>query len=256
MEIQQALAAMGEPTRFRILSLLADGPRTVGEVAAGIGALQPQTTKHLQLLESVGIVSVERLGRRRLVRLDRDGFRELAGWLGGLAAATPDDDALRRYATAFRSAGSTADILLARTLAAAPDAVWRAWTDAREAARWWAPRHFEVVRCAVSPHAGAPVGLVLREGDGAEYTSAGMVRSVDPGRRIVFDLSPVDPRGRPYFEVVVDATLEPAGDGVMLRVRVTAEGADAEAAPMLAGLEPGWSQQLDRLEELLAGAGS
>ncbi|MGH1548807.1 SRPBCC domain-containing protein [Leifsonia poae] len=256
MEIQQALAAMGEPTRFRILSLLADGPRTVGEVAIGIGALQPQTTKHLQLLESVGVVSIERLGRRRLARLDRDGFRELADWLGGLAAATPDDDALQRYAAAVRSAGATADIRLERTFAAPADAVWRAWTDAREAARWWAPRHFEVVRCVVAPQAGAPVELVLREGDGAEYASAGAVRSVDPGRRIVFDLSPIDPSGRPYFEVIVDAALEPVGDGAALRVRITAEGADTEAAPMLAGLEPGWSQQLDRLEELLAGAGS
>ena len=254
MDVQQALVAMGEPTRFRILSLLADGPRAVGEVAAAIGALQPQTTKHLQLLESVGLVTVERLGRRRLARVDRDAIRELADWLSGMAAATPDDAALEQYAAAARSAGRSADILLERTLAAPPDSVWRAWTDAREAARWWAPRHFEVVRCVVSPDPGAPVELVLREGDGAEYASAGAVRSVDPGRRIVFDLSPVDLSGRPYFEVVVDAALEPSGDGVALRVRITAEGADAEAAPMLAALEPGWSQQLDRLEELLAGA--
>ncbi|MEN0084760.1 MAG: metalloregulator ArsR/SmtB family transcription factor [Leifsonia sp.] len=251
MDVQQALAAIGEPTRFRILSLLAAGPRTVGEVAAAIGALQPQTTKHLQLLETVGVVSIERLGRRRLARVDRNALRELADWLGGLATATSDDDALQQYAAAVRSAGATADIILERTLTTPPDAVWRAWTDAREAARWWAPRHFEVVRCAASPQPGAPLELVLREADGAEYASTGVVRSVDPGRRIVFDLSPVDPSGRPYFQVVVDAVLEPSGGGTALRVHITAEGADADTAPMLAGLEPGWSQQLDRLEELL-----
>lgn len=252
MDVQQALAAIGEPTRFRILSLLAAGPRTVGEVAAGIGALQPQTTKHLQLLETVGVVSIERLGRRRLARVDREAMRELADWLGGLAAATPDDDALQQYAAAVRAAGATADILLERTFPASPDAVWRAWTDAQEAARWWAPRHFEVVRCAVSPQPGAPVELVLREGDGAEYASAGTVRSVDSGRRIVFDLSPVDADGRSYFEVVVDAVLEPSDGGTALRVHIVAERAAADMAPMLAGLEPGWSQQLDRLEELLS----
>lgn len=252
MDVQQALAAIGEPTRFRILSLLAAGPRTVGEVAAAIGALQPQTTKHLQLLETVGVVSIERLGRRRLARVDRVAMRELADWLGGLAAATPDDDALRQYAAAVRAAGATADILLERTFVASPDVVWRAWTDAGEAARWWAPRHFSVVRCAIAPIPGAAVELVLREGDGAEYASAGVVRSVEPRRRIVFDVSPVDPSGRPYFEVVVDAVLEPDGGGTALRVRITAEGADADASPMLAGLEPGWSQQLDRLEELLS----
>ncbi|MDN4598258.1 SRPBCC domain-containing protein [Leifsonia virtsii] len=251
MDVQQALATIGEPTRFRILSLLAAGPRTVGEVAAAIGALQPQTTKHLQLLETVGVVSIERLGRRRLARVDRNALRELADWLGGLATATSHDDALQQYAAAVRSAGAAADIVLERTLTAPPDAVWRAWTDAREAARWWAPRHFEVVCCAVSPQPGAPVELVLREADGAEYASAGTVRSAEPGRRIVFDLSPVDANGRAYFEVVVDAALEPSGGGTALRAHITAEGADADTAPMLAGLEPGWSQQLDRLEEVL-----
>ncbi len=250
MDVQQALAAIGEPTRFRILSLLAAGPRTVGEVASAIGALQPQTTKHLQLLESVGVLDIERLGRRRLARIDRDALRELADWLGALATATPDDVALERYAASVRSVGSTVDIRLDRTLAARPDVVWRAWTDPGEAARWWAPRHFEVLRCAVSPHRDAPVELVLREGDGAEYTSAGIVRSVDPGRRIVFDLSPVDTAGRPYVDVAVDARFDPDGDGTALRVHITAEGADG-AAEMLAGLEPGWSQQLDRLGELL-----
>jgi uncharacterized protein YndB with AHSA1/START domain/DNA-binding transcriptional ArsR family regulator len=251
MDVQQALAAIGEPTRFRIVTVLAAGPRTVGEVAAAIGALQPQTTKHLQLLEAVGVITVERLGRRRLARLDRGAMRELTDWLGGLASATTDDDALRQYAAAVRSAGATADILIERAVAAPPVDVWRAWTDPAQAARWWAPRHFEVVRCSVAPVTGAPVELVLREGDGAEYASAGAVRSVEEGRRFVFGLSPVDADGRPYFDVVVDAAMEASGDATALRVHITAEGADAAAAPMIAGLEMGWGQQLDRLEELL-----
>jgi uncharacterized protein YndB with AHSA1/START domain len=251
MNVQEALAAIGEPTRFRILTLLADGPRTVGEMAAAIGALQPQTTKHLQLLEAVGVITIERLGRRRLARVVRDALCELADWLGGLASATPDDNLLQHYAAAVRSAGTTADILLERTIAAAPEAVWRAWTDPGRAARWWAPRHFTVVRCSIAPKAGVPVELVLREGDGAEYASAGVVRSVDAGRRIVFDLSPLDATGRPFFEVIVDAALAPSDGGTDVRVRITAAGADTAAAPMLAGLEPGWSQQLDRLSELM-----
>ncbi|MDR6970577.1 metalloregulator ArsR/SmtB family transcription factor [Leifsonia shinshuensis] len=251
MDVQKALVAMGEPTRFRILSLLASGPRTVGEVAAAVGALQPQTTKHLQLLEAAGIITVERIGRRRLARVDRDAVRELADWLSGLASSTEDDEVLQQYADAVRAAGTAVDILFERTLLASPEAVWRAWTDPAQAARWWAPRHFDVVRCSVAAEVGAAVELVLREGDGTEYTSAGVVRFVEPGRRIVFDLSPLDATGRPFFEVVVDATLEPSDESVALRVRIAAEGADAAAAPMLAGLEPGWSQQLDRLGELL-----
>lgn len=252
MDVQQALAAIGEPTRFRILNVLAAGPRTVGEVASAIGALQPQTTKHLQLLETVGVIVVERLGRRRLARLDREAMRELAEWLAGMASSTSDDDALQRYAAAVRGAGANADILFERMLTAPPEAVWRAWTDADVAANWWAPRHFAVIRCTIAPAQDAPVELVLREGDGAEYVSTGVVRSVEDGRRLVFDLSPVDAEGRPLFEVLVDAVVEPSGAGTALRVHITASGADASAAPLLAGLEEGWSQQLDRLQEMLS----
>lgn len=251
MDAQQALAAIGEPTRFRIVTLLAAGPRTVGEVAAAIGALQPQTTKHLQLLESVGVVRIRRLGRRRLAALHRDVMGELAGRLTAMASATPDDDALDRYADAVATSGTTAEIVLERTLSAPAGAVWRAWTESAEAARWWAPRHFQVVRCAIAPEPGARVELVLREGDGAEYSSAGSVREVEDGRRLVFDLSPVDPAGRPLFLVVVEARLHPVGQGTGLTVRIHAEGAEADSAPMLAGLEPGWTQQLDRLAELI-----
>ncbi|WP_431247493.1 SRPBCC domain-containing protein [Leifsonia xyli] len=253
--MQHALAAMGEPARFRIVTLLSAGPRTVGEVATAVGALQPQTTKHLQALEAAGVIRVERLGRRRLAQLDRSAMAELADWFAGLGSETADDVALARYAEAVRTAGASADILLERTFPASTDAVWQAWTDPAEAARWWAPRHFTVVRCAISPEIGAPVELVLREADGAEYASSGAVRDVVDGRRVVFDLSPVDADGRRFFEVVVEVTLSPDGDtdggGTALRLRITASGADAASAPMIAGLEPGWSQQLDRLARLL-----
>jgi uncharacterized protein YndB with AHSA1/START domain/DNA-binding transcriptional ArsR family regulator len=257
MDAQQAFAAIGEPTRFRILTLLADGPRTVGEVAAALGALQPQTTKHLQALEAAGVVRVQRLGRRRLASVDREALATLAGWLSGLAVATEDDRALEGYAAAVAQAEREAarsplsvDVALERRIDAPREAVWRAWTDPEVAARWWAPRHFDVVRCRIAPQPGAPVELVIREGDGAEYTAAGVVSDVETGTRIAFDLSPRDAQGRVLFPVSIEVRLA-GGPETMVTVAIHADGGDRATAAMLAGLEPGWSQQLDRLEELL-----
>ena len=44
LDVQGVLQAIGEPTRFRIIELLATRPHAVGEVAEALGALQPQTT--------------------------------------------------------------------------------------------------------------------------------------------------------------------------------------------------------------------
>jgi uncharacterized protein YndB with AHSA1/START domain/DNA-binding transcriptional ArsR family regulator len=270
VDAQQVLAAIGEPTRFRIVALLADSPRTVGELTSALGALQPQTTKHVQALEAAGVIRVQRLGRRRLASLNREALHELAGWFGRLAEATDDGRVLAAYAAGVASAEQRAasgeatrvEFTLERRVPASRDAVWRAWTDPRLAALWWAPRHFSVVRCAIRPEPGAPVELVLREADGAEYASAGVVRQVEPDERLVFELSPLGADGGVLFPVQVDvrlqgdallegdAWLEGAADTAM-SVTIRASARDAAAAPMLAGLEPGWTQQVDRLGEVL-----
>lgn len=265
MEIQQALAAIAEPTRFRIVLLLAESPRTVGEVAAALNALQPQTTKHLQALEAAGVIRVHRLGRRRVAAVDREAMRSLAGWFDALARVQDDDRMLDGYSTATeavqaRIAAGRDDgaehVAIERVLAAPPAIVWRAWTDPDIAARWWAPRHFTVVRCEMAPEPGARVSLVLREGDGAEYASRGEVEDVVAESLLVYDLSPVDADGRTYFRVRHELTLEHAGGGTRVRLALDASGAGAGAASMLAGLRPGWSQLLDGLAALLADEGT
>lgn len=260
MDVQQLLAVIGEPTRFRIIVLLAAGPRTVGELAVELGTLQPQTTKHVQALEAAGVVRVQRLGRRRLARLDRDTLRRLGAWFDGLATETEDDAVLRDYAASVadaeaRTAGGdplAAQIELDRRIPAPPDAVWRAWTDSQLAAQWWAPRHFDVVRCSIDPNPAGHVELVIREGDGTEYVSAGSVSAVDPGRRLSFELSPLDHQGRTAVRVELDARIEGEADS-FVRLTIRASGGVAGAAPMIAGLRAGWSQQLDKLEELMSG---
>jgi DNA-binding transcriptional ArsR family regulator len=51
---------LGEPYRLRILQLLEDGERSVGEITAALGGNQPNVSKHLQALYDGGLV-----GRRR-----------------------------------------------------------------------------------------------------------------------------------------------------------------------------------------------
>jgi uncharacterized protein YndB with AHSA1/START domain/DNA-binding MarR family transcriptional regulator len=260
-DIQQALAVIAEPTRFRIVRLLADAPRTVGEVAAALGALQPQTTKHLQALEAAGIVRVHRLGRRRVASLDREAVRSLATWFAELAERSDEEGVLERYADGVSDAQGRAaagEVLavrldLSRELAGSVAAVWRAWTAPATAARWWGPPHFDVVECSLELAPGGRVSLALREADGSEYRSAGRVREVEADRRLVYELSPLDDEGRPLFEVLHELELEPGGtaDVTALRLTVRASGADHRAAAMIAGLEPGWEQLLDGLQEVL-----
>jgi uncharacterized protein YndB with AHSA1/START domain len=256
VDVQRVLHALGEPTRFRILELLSTRPHTVGEVATALGALQPQTTKHLQALEAAGVIRVHRLGRRRVARLDRETLTQVATYLGGLARTQEDDAALDDYQLAIAAEearlaeGDTARVLrFERDLPSDAGSVWEAWTDPTRAAQWWAPRHFAVGAFELEPRASAPIRIVLREGGGAEYESRGRVERVGPGS-LVFTLAPVDPAGEPLFQARHILTVT-GRDQAHLRLDIEVSGARDDAAPAIAGLRPGWEQLLDALDRFL-----
>lgn len=72
-----ALSAAAEPTRRRILQLLAPQPRTVGEIAAEFTVTRSAISQHLLLLEEVGLVTAEKVGRQRIYAVRPAGLREL-----------------------------------------------------------------------------------------------------------------------------------------------------------------------------------
>ena len=260
-DVQAVLHVVAEPTRFRIVELLATRPHTVGEVAAGLGALQPQTTKHLQALEAVGVIRVHRLGRRRVARLDRETLARLADYFATLHHAAPADTvldttvlddyqrAIVREQGRLSRGDDTRVLRFTRNLPATADSAWQAWTDPELAAQWWAPRHFTVVSFDLQPHVGGEIRLVLREGDGAEYESRGQVEETDTGR-LVFTLAPVDPSGQELFQARHTLTIA-GNDPAVATLTIEVSDARPDAAPAIAGLEPGWQQLLDQLQDLL-----
>lgn len=76
-----AFNAVAEPQRRRILDLLTGGERSVNELVAGLGASQPQVSKHLRVLREVGAVHVRDDGRRRLYRLNGPALKPIHDWV-------------------------------------------------------------------------------------------------------------------------------------------------------------------------------
>ncbi len=66
---QRLLACLGDPSRFRVLEVLADGDRCVTEIAREVGLSQSCTTRHLQTLLREEVVVRTREGKRVLFRI-------------------------------------------------------------------------------------------------------------------------------------------------------------------------------------------
>jgi DNA-binding transcriptional ArsR family regulator len=72
-----AFSAAAEPTRRRILQLLAAQPRTVGEIAAEFTVTRSAISQHLLVLAEAGLVDAEKIGRQRRYRVLPSGLQKL-----------------------------------------------------------------------------------------------------------------------------------------------------------------------------------
>jgi DNA-binding transcriptional ArsR family regulator len=76
-----ALQVLAEPRRLRILDLLREGERPVGELVDGLGLSQPAVSKHLRVLKDAGLVEARADAQRRLYRIRPEPLAELDDWL-------------------------------------------------------------------------------------------------------------------------------------------------------------------------------
>lgn len=76
-----ALAALADPTRRRIVELLAAGERSAGELAAEFEVSRPAVSRHLRVLREAGLVSARSRSRQRIYRLEPGPLAELDDWL-------------------------------------------------------------------------------------------------------------------------------------------------------------------------------
>jgi DNA-binding transcriptional ArsR family regulator len=89
---------LAEPMRRRILDLLRERPRLVGELTAELGLSQPGTSKHLRVLREAGLVKVRADAQRRWYELDPAPLAEVDEWLAPYRWMWADRfDALERH---------------------------------------------------------------------------------------------------------------------------------------------------------------
>ncbi len=78
MEVFEAVA---DPTRRRILDLLAEGERSAGELSEGFSVTRPAISRHLRVLRETGLVSCRVDAQRRMYRLEPEPLEEVVRWL-------------------------------------------------------------------------------------------------------------------------------------------------------------------------------
>src|SRR5947207_8083469 len=76
-----AFDVLAEPNRRRILDLLLEDERPVGELVDQLAISQPAVSKHLKVLRDAGLVEARTDAQRRVYRVRAEPLREIDEWL-------------------------------------------------------------------------------------------------------------------------------------------------------------------------------
>lgn len=76
-----SLEALADPTRRRIVELLAKRDRTAGEIVDEFDMSAPAISQHLKILREAGLVTTRAEGQSRIQALNPGGLDEIEAWL-------------------------------------------------------------------------------------------------------------------------------------------------------------------------------
>jgi DNA-binding transcriptional ArsR family regulator len=81
--VDAALRALADPNRRRILALVRDQPRAVGEIAEQVAMSQQAVSFHLRVLRGAGLVTEQHERTRHLFMVRTDGLQLVREFLDG-----------------------------------------------------------------------------------------------------------------------------------------------------------------------------
>src|SRR4051812_39314576 len=81
MAYEDAMNALGDPTRRAIVERLRGGPMPLGALADELPVSRPAVSQHLRVLKHAGLVTERRDGTRRIYGLAPDGLAEVRAYL-------------------------------------------------------------------------------------------------------------------------------------------------------------------------------
>jgi uncharacterized protein YndB with AHSA1/START domain len=143
-------------------------------------------------------------------------------------------------------------LVITRVLAARRELVFQAWTNPKHVRRWWGPHGFTNPVCELDVKPGGAMRIDMLGPDGKVYPMRGVFHEIVPPERLVFTSMAVENgTGKPILEVLNTVTFTDLGSQTRLTLEARVVRATPEAAEALAGMETGWSQALERLEESL-----
>ena len=144
------------------------------------------------------------------------------------------------------------EVTISRILDAPRALVFACWVDAEHLAQWWGPKGFTNPVCEIDARVGGAIRIHMRSPDGAVYPMKGEITELVAPERLVFTNIAVDGGGNHIIEGLTTVTFAEENGKTKLTLHTRGAAVVEYAVAYLKGMEPGWTQSIDKLGEHLA----
>ncbi len=149
------------------------------------------------------------------------------------------------------------ELIIIREFDVPADVLWKYWTDARLIQQWWGPKGVTNPICEWHAEPKGIIHIVMLAGkelgqmSGQEWPMTGEFLEVKEPKKLVFTSRAIM-NGKPILENAVTVVFEEENGKTRMTVRIVVTKTTPEAEGPLQGMQMGWNQQIDKLQEQIA----
>lgn len=145
------------------------------------------------------------------------------------------------------------ELRITRIFNAPRELVFDAWVNPKQLAKWWGPRDFTNPTCEVNAKPGGKIYIDMTAPDGTSHPMGGHFDKIVRPELLVFTaLAFDDAQGNAQLRVVNTVTFIEEKGKTKITLHAEVIHATPAVADALAGMDQGWNQSLDRLDNLVA----
>lgn len=143
-------------------------------------------------------------------------------------------------------------MLLTRIINAPRELVYKAWIDPKQMEQWWGPKGFTGSGGKLDPKPGGIFQICMDHPDFPNHWMKGHFDEVIPNEKIVFSGGAfIDDSGQPGLTTINTVTFEEYNGKTKLTVHAVVTSHKPELQSAIDGMNEGWKQTIDKLEDFL-----
>lgn len=152
------------------------------------------------------------------------------------------------------------EVFLERTYDASPETVWQAWTKPEMLKQWWGPNNVTIPECEVDLRVGGKFYIVMEAGEamgpykGTKWPMLAEFTVVEPPSKLSYNAKAwvEGQKDETTIDQTTEITLTEEHGKTKVKVRAAIHKTGPAAGMAVQGMQAGFTQQLEKLDDFLA----